>query len=142
MSRQEPINNRLAAPGGLASARTPRVLVVEDEILLRLDLAEELRAHGYAVIEAASADEAREILAARPEVDVVLTDVQMPGTMDGVALARLIGERWPAVKVVVISGAWRPGMNAPWLSAVLHKPVPSATIVRLVDRLTAPGADA
>ena len=63
------------------------VLVVEDEVLIRLYLSEEIRAAGFTVIEAASADEAFEVLKSRNDIDLVLTDIRMPGTMDGRQLA-------------------------------------------------------
>ena len=63
------------------------VLVVEDEVLIRLYLSEEIRAAGFTVIEAASADEAFEVLKSRNDIDLVLTDIRMPGTMDGLQLA-------------------------------------------------------
>ena len=67
-----------------------QVLVVEDEILLRLMLTEELQAAGYHVLEARDADEAVTILLKRPRIELVLTDIIMPGSMNGVDLAQWI----------------------------------------------------
>jgi CheY-like chemotaxis protein len=116
--------------------RTVRILLVEDEALLRLDMADGLRACGFTVKEASNADEAREILDTDGELDVVITDVQMPGTMDGVGLARFICEERPDLKVAIVSGAWRPGADAPAVAAFLPKPVLPAAIAQLVERLT------
>jgi CheY-like chemotaxis protein len=66
----------------------PVILIVEDEFLLRLDSAETIESAGFEVIQAANADEAIAILKARPDIHVVFTDIQMPGSMDGLNLAR------------------------------------------------------
>jgi CheY-like chemotaxis protein len=80
------------------------VLIVEDEFLLRLDAADFIAAAGFEVVEAGSADEAIEILEARPDITVVFTDIQMPGSMDGLNLARAVRGRWPPIKIVATSG--------------------------------------
>jgi len=82
----------------------PTILLVEDEVLIRMATADTLRAADFAVIEAASADEALAILNASVKVDVVMTDVRMPGSMDGLALANLLRAKRPELKLVVISG--------------------------------------
>src|SRR4051812_965056 len=68
---------------GLVESKRPVVLIVEDEFLLRMDAAEMVRAAGFEVVEAANADQAIEILEARPDITVMFTDIQMPGSMDG-----------------------------------------------------------
>jgi CheY-like chemotaxis protein len=80
------------------------ILVVEDELLLRMDAADMVVAAGFTVIEAANADEAIEILETRSDIAVVFTDIQMPGTMDGLRLARAVRGRWPPIKIVATSG--------------------------------------
>src|ERR1700759_4888358 len=80
------------------------VLIVEDETLVRLYAAASFQDSGFTVIKAADGDEALEILEARSDIAAVFTDVNMPGLLDGVSLAREIGEQWPAVPVVVTSG--------------------------------------
>jgi CheY-like chemotaxis protein len=80
------------------------VLVVEDDVLVRLTAAEYLRETGDSVIEAANASEALSVFASGQEVDVVFTDVQMPGAMDGLMLARWVRERRPRTEVLVTSG--------------------------------------
>jgi two-component system, response regulator PdtaR len=81
----------------------PTILVVEDDVLIRLDLAEELRARGVDVIEAADAQQATEILESGWRIDLVVSDVQMPGAMDGFGLAAWIWLRWPGLKVMLTS---------------------------------------
>jgi CheY-like chemotaxis protein len=79
-----------------------RVLVVEDEVLVRMAVAQQLRECGYIVAEAANADEAVTVLQhGTVRIDIVVTDVAMPGSMDGFALANWIRQRFPAVKVML-----------------------------------------
>jgi CheY-like chemotaxis protein len=89
---------------GLVQSRTPVVLIVEDEFLLRVDAADMIAAAGFEVVEAGNADEAIEILEARRDISVVFTDIQMPGSMDGLKLARAVRGRWPPIKIVTTSG--------------------------------------
>ncbi len=79
------------------------VLVVEDETLVRLDLAAYLDEAGYRVLEAGSAAEAIEILENDRSIRVVFTDIRMPGDMDGIALAKCVRERWPPTIIVICS---------------------------------------
>jgi CheY-like chemotaxis protein len=81
-----------------------RILIVEDEPLVRLTLAENLRDAGFSVVEAANAEEALVYIGAASPVDLVLSDVQMPGEMDGIALARQIKTLHPALPVILTSG--------------------------------------
>ncbi|KQN73448.1 response regulator [Devosia sp. Leaf64] len=80
------------------------VLVVEDEPLVRMDIVGELEDQGFHVLEAGNALEAIAILADNPVVNVVFTDVDMPGGVDGLELARIVRERSPQIQVVVTSG--------------------------------------
>jgi CheY-like chemotaxis protein len=89
---------------GLVQSGRPVVLIVEDEFLLRVDAADMIAAAGFDVVEAGNADEAIEILEARRDITVVFTDIQMPGSMDGLKLARAVRGRWPPIKIVATSG--------------------------------------
>src|SRR6266404_1520060 len=89
---------------GLIKSRGPVVLIVEDEFLLRMDAVDMIAAAGFEPIEAASADEAIDILESRRDITVVFTDIQMPGSMDGLKLARAVRGRWPPIKIVATSG--------------------------------------
>ena len=89
---------------GLAASRRPVVLIVEDELLLRMDAIEMIAAAGFEVVEAGDADDAIDILEARRDITVVFTDIQMPGSMDGLKLARAVRGRWPPIKIVATSG--------------------------------------
>ncbi|WP_210492509.1 response regulator [Microvirga antarctica] len=81
------------------------VLVVEDELLLRINAVDMLEDEGFAVLEASSADEALTLLAeCCDDVAVLFTDINMPGALDGLALARIVHERWPHIWPLVTSG--------------------------------------
>ena len=80
------------------------VLVVEDETLLRMSAVCMVEDAGYVAIEAADAKAAVEVLESRSDVALLLTDVQMPGPMDGIGLVHAVQERWPPIKIIVVSG--------------------------------------
>jgi two-component system, response regulator PdtaR len=80
------------------------ILLVEDEILIRLVVAEELAEAGFRVIQAANGDEAVKILQSSIPLDLVMTDVRMPGSVDGLRLAALVRAGWPELKIVMMSG--------------------------------------
>jgi CheY-like chemotaxis protein len=117
------------------------VLVVEDEVLIRLVIADYLRECGYRVHEAVSAEEAVVILQS-PEVfvDVVFSDVEMSGGMDGFGLARWIRANKPGTRVILTSGAERSADIAATLceaGPLLEKPYPSQDVVDRIKQLTA-----
>ena len=89
---------------GLVKSKRPVVLIVEDEFLLRMNAVDMIEAAGFAAVEAANADEAIEILESRRDIGVVFTDIQMPGSMDGLKLARAVRGRWPPIKIIATSG--------------------------------------
>lgn len=80
------------------------VLVVEDETLIRFNVVDELEDAGYQLFEAANADDAIAILVSTPSIRLVFTDIDMPGSMDGLKLAAAVRDRWPPVKIIVTSG--------------------------------------
>jgi len=116
------------------------VLVVEDETLVRMFMTDFLDEAGFKVFEAAHADEAMAVLQARPDVQAVVTDIEMPaGSMNGLELAQAVRERWPGVGVVVTSGRARPSPDD--LSekvAFLPKPYRPDTVINVVRQLNAP----
>jgi CheY-like chemotaxis protein len=121
------------------AAKRPVVLVVEDDILIRMNAAEMIADAGFDVVEAASADEAMVILERRLDITVVFTDVQMPGSMDGLKLAAAIRGRWPPIKIVATSGYVNVRQDdLPRGGRFLHKPYSPEQIVRtlreLIDR--------
>ncbi len=80
------------------------VLVVEDDMLIRMGAVDIVLSAGYEALEASDADEAIQILESRTDIDLVFTDIQMPGSMDGIKLSHYIRKRWPPVKLLVASG--------------------------------------
>jgi CheY-like chemotaxis protein len=86
----------------------PLILVVDDEELLRLHAADLLEEHGFRVIEARNAAAALKVLEARDDVRLLFTDIQMPGALDGMDLAREVHQRWPNVLLVITSGQKKP----------------------------------
>lgn len=87
-----------------SSVVPPVVLIVEDESLIRMVATDMLMDEGFTVLEAASADEAWPLLESHGNIGVLFTDVNMPGRMDGLALAARVAERWPHIRLVVTSG--------------------------------------
>jgi len=86
-----------------ANSRRP-VLVVDDEILMRMMIADELRGLGFAVIECGDAHEALDVLASGTPVSLVFSDVKMPGSIDGAALAGIVKREYPGSMVILTSG--------------------------------------
>lgn len=80
------------------------VLLVEDETFIRLDAFDMIAASGYEVLEAANADQAIELLESRADIAILFTDIQMPGSIDGLKLAHAVRHRWPPIKIVTSSG--------------------------------------
>ena len=89
---------------GVMTARKMRLLVVEDEILIRMFVCDVLRDAGYDVVEAASGDEALDILKAGIPIDLVLSDVRMPGSTDGLALLEFVRKNLADLPVILTSG--------------------------------------
>lgn len=82
----------------------PIILVVEDEPLVRIGTLEAIAEAGFEVIEARNADEAIAVLERRADIHVIFTDIQMPGSMDGLKLAHFVRHRWPPIKIIATSG--------------------------------------
>ncbi|OEO28032.1 hypothetical protein VW23_006445 [Devosia insulae DS-56] len=80
------------------------MLVVEDEALIRMDIVDQLEREGFFVFEAANADQAIAVLDAEPSVRIMFTDIDMPGSMDGLKLAAAVRHRFPPVQIIVTSG--------------------------------------
>jgi two-component system, response regulator PdtaR len=88
----------------MTESKRPVVLIVEDEFLIRMDALDMVRSAGFDAVEAENADEAIVILEGRPDITLVFTDIQMPGSMNGLKLAAAIRGRWPPIKIVATSG--------------------------------------
>jgi CheY-like chemotaxis protein len=122
---------------GRVESKRPVVLIVEDELLLRMDAVDMVGAAGFEAIEAGTADEAIEILEARPDISVVFTDIQIPGSMDGLKLARAIRGRWPPIKIVATSGRLNVSeIDLPEGGRFVPKPYSPREITGLLRELT------
>ncbi|HSI39082.1 MAG TPA: response regulator [Xanthobacteraceae bacterium] len=112
------------------------VLVVEDSTLIRMSAVDLVLTAGYEALQACDADEALRILESRTDIDLVFTDVQMPGTMDGIRLSHHIRERWPPVKLMVTSGNQIPKESSlPSGSRLFSKPYNDRAITDEMARL-------
>lgn len=114
------------------------ILVVEDDALIRMMVAGELRGRGFNVLEAQDAEEAITLFESQVPVGLVVTDVQLPGSMDGIALARLVRQTRPELKVIIASGniSFEPGRDI--ANAFFLKPYAPEKIVECVEVLLAP----
>jgi two-component sensor histidine kinase len=90
------------APG--VAAALPSVLIVEDEMVLRMRAVDIVEDAGFNPVEAVNADDALAILESRSDIELLFTDIQMPGSMDGLKLAYAVHERWPQIKIILVSG--------------------------------------
>lgn len=118
-----------------------KILIVEDEPLIRLGMVSSIEDAGYAVIEASNADDAISRLAQDNEVRVVVTDVDMPGSMDGIRLAHYVRRRWPPIQLLVISGkvGVTPG-ELPSGARFMSKPFQDPQLIRTIETLAAWGS--
>ena len=118
------------------AGKRPVVLVVEDETLVRMDAIEAIEAAGFDVVGAGDADQAIAILEQRADIHLIFTDIQMPGSMDGLKLARFVKDRWPPIKIIATSGHARITDNdLPEGSCFLPKPYAAAEIASAIGRL-------
>lgn len=119
-------------------ATKPVVLVVEDEAFVRMDIVEQIAAAGFEVIEATNADQAIEILETNRSITIVFTDVDMPGSMDGIKLAKAVRGRWPPIKIVVTSGHLKVSdEDLPAGGVFFQKPYVPSEVIRTLRSLAA-----
>ena len=119
----------------------PKVLVVEDEMLLRMRAVDIVEDAGFTAIEAMNADEALAILESRSDVDLLFTDIQMPGSMDGLKLAHAVYERWPSIKIILVSGKLTPtDSERPTDSRFFGKPLEVKQMIAEIQEMIGQGA--
>jgi two-component system, response regulator PdtaR len=107
------------------------ILVVEDEALLSLEISDALRDQGYEVIAVANADDAINVLETRNDIRTIFTDINMPGSMDGLKLAAAVRNRWPPVNIIVTTGMTAPLPDElPAKSLFIPKPYHSAEVLK------------
>jgi CheY-like chemotaxis protein len=90
------------------SIEIAKVLIVEDEMMLRMRAVDLVEDAGFTPVQAVSADEALSILESRSDISLLFTDIQMPGTLDGLKLAHAVHDRWPSIKIILVSGRVSP----------------------------------
>jgi CheY-like chemotaxis protein len=106
------------------------VLVVEDEMLLRMRAVDMVEDAGYTSIEAVDADAAFVILQSRSDIALLFTDIQMPGSMDGLELAHAVHERWPPIRIILASGQLAPAdTDIPPNSRFFAKPLRAGQMI-------------
>jgi CheY-like chemotaxis protein len=106
------------------------ILVFEDEMLLRMRAVEMVEDASYTSVEAVDADQAVAILESRSDIALALTDIQMPGSMDGLGLAHAVHERWPPVKIILVSGQLKPmDIEIPANSRLFGKPIEAKVMI-------------
>ena len=106
------------------------VLIVEDEMVLRMRAVDMVEDAGYTPLEALDAAEAVAILESRSDVALMCTDIQMPGQMDGLGLAHAVHARWPAIRIIVVSGQLSlPNIDLPPRSRFLGKPLDAGEVI-------------
>ncbi len=117
--------------------------MVEDEVLVRMSVAAYLRECGYLVIEAKTADEAVLVLGTDTKIDIVFSDIVMPGSMDGFALSRWLHRMQPEIKVLLTSAIVRPAEIAGQLwaddTAMLPKPYEHSELRRRIEHMVGRG---
>jgi CheY-like chemotaxis protein len=119
--------------------RRPVVLVVEDEPLMLIDAVDLVSEAGFEAIGAKNADEAIRILESRDDIRIVFTDVNMPGSMDGIRLAHAVRDRWPPIEIIVTSGLTLANVQEllPERGIFFPKPYTPAQIASALHRLAA-----
>jgi len=122
---------------------TPAILIIEDNELLKVFLLNLVEAVGFVAVQARNADEALLVLASRPDIALLITNVVMPGSINGVEFAHEVARRWPAVKIIVASG--QPGLaesDLPLKSLLFAKPYHEEEMAFEIRSLMATDANA
>jgi CheY-like chemotaxis protein len=115
------------------------VLVVEDEILLRMSALDMVEDAGFTSVEAVDGDEAVAILESRSDIALVFTDIQMPGSIDGLELAHAVHERWPPIKIILASGRLQPAnTDIPPESRFFGKPFEAREMIAEMQKMIGP----
>ena len=128
-------------PTATGTTRLPNVLVVEDEMVLRMRAVDIVEDAGFSPVEAVNADEAIAILESRSDIDLLFTDIQMPGSMDGLKLAHAVHNRWPDIKIILVSGQMKPSdAERPADSRFFGKPLGVEQMISELQDMVGTGA--
>jgi two-component sensor histidine kinase len=122
-------------------AAVPKVLVVEDEMILRLRAVDIVEDAGFHPVEAVNADQAISILESGSDISLLFTDIQMPGSMDGLMLAHAVHDRWPSIKIILVSGQVKPSdAERPADSRFFGKPLGVKQMITELQEMVGEGA--
>ena len=123
------------------SNEVPNVLIVEDEMMLRMRAVDIVEDAGFHSVEAVNADEAMSILESRSDISLLFTDIQMPGSMDGLKLAHTVHNRWPGIKIILVSGQVKPSeAERPADSRFFGKPLGMQQMISELQAMVGVGA--
>jgi two-component sensor histidine kinase/DNA-binding response OmpR family regulator len=123
------------------STEVPNVLIVEDEMMLRMRAVDIVEDAGFCPVQAVNADEAISILEARSDISLLFTDIQMPGSMDGLKLAHAVHDRWPGIKIILVSGQVTPSdTEKPADSRFFGKPLSVEKMIAELQAMVGAGA--
>ena len=123
------------------STPVPNVLVVEDEMILRMRAVDIVEDAGFNPVEAANADQAISILKSRSDISLLFTDIQMPGSIDGLKLAHAVHDRWPSIKIILVSGQVKPSESErPADSRFFGKPLSVDLMIAELQAMVGAGA--
>jgi two-component sensor histidine kinase/DNA-binding NarL/FixJ family response regulator len=124
-----------------SSTEVPNVLIVEDEMMLRMRAVDIVQDAGFHSVEAVNADEAMAILESRSDISLLFTDIQMPGSMDGLKLAHTVHNRWPGIKIILVSGQVKPSeAERPADSRFFGKPLGMQQMIAELQTMVGDGA--
>jgi len=119
----------------------PNVLIVEDEMILRMRAVDIVEDAGFCPVEAVNADEALSILESRSDISLLFTDIQMPGSIDGLKLAHAVHDRWPSIKIILVSGQVKPSAaERPADSRFFGKPLGVERMITELQSMVGAGA--
>lgn len=120
--------------------QVPNVLIVEDEMMLRMRAVDIVEDAGFKSVQAVSADQALSILESRADISLLFTDIQMPGSMDGLKLAHAVHDRWPEIKIILVSGQMKPTLaERPANSRFFGKPLSNTQMVSEIQEMMGSG---
>jgi two-component sensor histidine kinase/CheY-like chemotaxis protein len=123
------------------SSEVPNVLIVEDEMILRMRAVDIVEDAGFHPVEAVNADEALAILESRSDISLLFTDIQMPGSIDGLKLAHAVHDRWPSIKIILVSGHVKPSASeTPADSRFFGKPLGVEHMIAELQAMVGAGA--
>src|ERR1700753_1789538 len=123
------------------SPELPRVLVVEDEMLLRMRAVDIVEDAGFSPVQAVNADQALSIIESRSDISLLFTDIQMPGSMDGLKLAHAVHDRWPGIKIILVFGQVKPSdAERPADSRFFGKPLAVGQMISELQGMVGEGA--